>query len=283
MILVTGHRGYIGSLLYNNLLDRGYDVIGIDLKEGRDILHDLDSLEESDVKIVFHLAAFPSVTYSVENPSHALMNNVLGTSRLLEWSEKRGVERFIFSSSSAVYGNDGDLGSPYALHKLMSEKECKLYADLYGLDTVCLRYFNVYSEGQPFRGGYSTVISAWMESLRGSSPLVLEGDGLQTRDFVHVDDVIDANLFAMRYNDNFGGETYDIASGETINLQTIKKYIDSRYNTSWEYRPGRFGDIKHISPGSDKMKALGWKAKIPIKLGLEKCFGENSLIRKDID
>ena len=280
MILVTGHRGYIGSRLYNKLQTQGYEVIGVDLKEGTDILH---TLPETGVTTVFHLAAFPSVAYSVENPSYTLMHNVLGTSRLLEWSKKHKVKRFVFSSSAAVYGNNGKLGSPYALHKLMSEKECKLYSDLYEMDTVCLRYFNVYSEDQEYGGPYSTVFAAWMEALRNQTSPTLEGDGSQTRDFIYVDDIVDANIFCMNYENKFDGETYDIASGKTISLEFIKKYIDSRYNVTWNQAPPRKGDVKHVSPDSNKIKNLGWYAKTPIEQGLEECFGQNSLKRKDIE
>jgi len=280
MILVTGHRGYIGSRLYSKLQADGHEVIGIDLKEGTDILH---TLPETGVTTVFHLAAFPSVAYSVESPSYTLMHNVLGTSRLLEWSKKHKVKRFIFSSSAAIYGNDGTLGSPYALHKLMSEKECKLYSDLYNMDTVCLRYFNVYSEDQGYGGPYSTVIAAWMESLRNNLPLTLEGDGSQTRDFVYLDDIVDANVFCMNHKHSFDGEAYDIASGKTISLKAIKKYIDSRYTIAWNTLPPREGDVKHVTPNFNKIKTLGWHAKTSIDQGLKKCFGKNSSIRKDIN
>ena len=157
MILVTGHRGYIGSHLYDDLVDLGHEVRGIDLKEGEDILH---CLPEGQFDYVFHLAALPQVELSINHPSYTLKQNVLATSVLLEWSKNHGVKRFIFSSSAAAKGDGNGPKSPYALHKLMSEMECKLYSELYGLDTVCLRYFNVYSEDQPFGGSYSTAISA---------------------------------------------------------------------------------------------------------------------------
>lgn len=279
MILVTGHKGYIGSHLYDKLDDLGYDVLGIDLKDGIDILHNLPDI---DVEVVFHMAAFPSVAYSVENPSYTMMHNVLGTSRLLEWSKKHNVKRFIFSSSAAVYGNDGVLGSPYALHKAISEMECKLYSDLYGLDTVCLRYFNVYSEDQEYGGTYSTVIAAWMHALRTGSSPVLEGDGKQTRDFIYLEDIVDANLFCMKSKKQFNGRVYDIASGKTISLEYIKNYLDTRYNIDWNHKSPRQGDVKHVSPDTSKMTKLGWSAKTSIEQGLQKCFGKIYLERKDI-
>ena len=152
-ILVTGHKGFIGSRVFAALPEG--QRVGIDLKEGEDLLEQLPNIQ---VDTVFHLAAHPSVGYSVENPSYTLKHNVLGTSRVLEWAKNHGAKRVVFSSSAAIYGNGDGPNSPYGLHKLMSELECKLYSDLYDLDTVCLRYFNVYSEDQKYGGSYSTVI-----------------------------------------------------------------------------------------------------------------------------
>ena len=160
--LVTGHKGYIGNHLYNSLAAHGYDVYGIDLKQGDDILY---SLPNEQFDCVFHLAAIPSVPYSVLHPSYTLRQNVLVTSKLLEWGSKHGVRRLVFSSSAAAV----DIKSPYGLHKRMGEMEFKLYSELYDLDTVCLRYFNVYSEDQKHGGAYSSVISAWMHALRAVS------------------------------------------------------------------------------------------------------------------
>ena len=193
-VLITGYKGYIGNHLYNSIDKENMIVKGIDLKDGDDILH---CLPNEDFDYVFHLAAFPKVQYSIEKPSYTLQQNVLVTSKLLEWSLEHKVKRFIFSSSAAV--NQGDPKSPYGLHKLMSERECKLYSELYGLDTVCLRYYNVYSKDQPYNGSYSTVISSWIEMLKNNKPLIIYGDGEQTRDFIHVDDVVSANLFCLNY------------------------------------------------------------------------------------
>ena len=149
-VLVTGHKGYIGSRLYKDLKRLGHDVSGIDLKDGVDILY---CLPDESFDYVFHLAAMPKVSFCMTNPAYTMRQNVFVTSTLLEWAKDHDVKRVIFSSSAAVYGNvDGFPSSPYGLHKLMSEMECRLFSKLYGLDTVCLRYFNVYSEDQPFGG-----------------------------------------------------------------------------------------------------------------------------------
>jgi nucleoside-diphosphate-sugar epimerase len=271
VILVTGHRGYIGSRLSSSLIERGCSVIGIDLKDNKNILYHLSNIKEK-VDTIFHLAAIPSVSYSVENPSYSLMQNVLGTSTVLEWAMKNNVNRVVFSSSAAIYGNGNGPTSPYGLHKLMSEKECKLYSDLYGLDVVCLRYFNVYSEDQEYGGAYSTVISAWMEMIRQGKDLRFEGDGQQTRDFIYIDDIVDANIFCMLYKDRFKAECFDIASGKTISLNMLRTMIEKYQNPKWIMKPERKGDVKYVSPDVSKINQIGWQAKIPIEKGIKKCF-----------
>jgi UDP-glucose 4-epimerase len=271
-ILVTGHKGYIGSHLYTNLREMGHDVRGIDLKDGNDIKH---SLPNSDFDYVFHMAALPSVQYSVENPSYTMLQNVYATSVLLQWAKEHGVKRVIFSSSAAAIGENGHQTSPYGMHKKISEMECKLYSQLYGIDTVCLRYFNVYSEYQEYGGAYSTVIAAWMHMISIDKPLRIDGDGEQTRDFIHVDDIVSANIFCMNYENDFNGDILNIASGESVSLKYIKSFIDSKNkDIKWNIMPDREGDIKHSMSDIKKILDLGWSPNISISDGLEKCFGE---------
>lgn len=266
-ILVTGHCGFIGKKIFTALKNQSHDVTGIDLKEGTDLLHCLPN-EKFD--FVFHLAALPSVQFSIENPFYSMRNNVLGTSKLLEWSLNNGVKRVIFSSSAAV--NDGNPKSPYGLQKYLSELECKLYSEVYRLDTVSLRYYNVYSEDQKFGGPYSTAISAWMEMIRQNKPLRLDGDGEQTRDFIYVDDIVSANLFCMNYDGQLKGSTLDIGTGRSISLNYVKNYINSVCDVEWDYQPPRTGDIRNSKADITKISSLGWSSKINIDEGLEKCF-----------
>jgi len=266
-ILVTGHKGFIGSRLFEALPKD--QRIGIDLKAGEDLL---DQLPDVQVDIVFHFAALPSVGYSVENPSYTLKHNVLGTSRVLEWAKDHGARRVVFSSSAATYGNGNGPNSPYGLHKLMSEMECKLYSDLYGLDTICLRYFNIYSEDQEYGGSYSTVISAWMELIKQNKPLRIDGDGEQTRDYVHVDDIVSANLFCANYEGRFDGSCFDVGTGEAVSLNSIKESVEKRYKVKWQKSPEREGDVKHALANVVPLRDLGWAADIKIAEGLKKCF-----------
>ena len=269
--LITGHKGYIGSHLFQRLIDLGHDVVGIDLKDGEDILH---CLPNENFDHVFHLAAQPRVEFSVQHPSYTMKQNVLVTSTLLEWAKDHGAKRVIFSSSAALKGSgDGIPTSPYGLHKLMSEMECRLFSELYGLDTVCLRYFNVYSENQEFGGSYSTVISAWMEMIRQGLPLRIDGDGYQSRDFIHVSDVVDANISAMESNSWFGGKHYNVGTGQSVSIKYIKNFINSRYDVEWICAPERKGDIKHsLADVSNTKIDLDWEPSTSIVQGLKKCF-----------
>tara|TARA_B100000035_G_scaffold182677_1_gene155972 strand:- start:840 stop:1655 length:816 start_codon:yes stop_codon:yes gene_type:complete len=264
-ILVTGYKGYIGSRLYKKLINLGYDVDGIDLKDNKNII---DCLPDENYDFVFHLAAFPSVQFSVENPSYTMKNNVLSSSVLLEWCVKNKVKRLIFSSSAAAI----NIESPYGLQKRITEKECKLFSKLYGLDTVCLRYYNVYSEDQEFNGPYSTVINHWMNSIKNNQPLFLDGDGEQTRDFIHVDDVVGANIFCMNVENNFNGDVIDVGVGVETSLRKIKFYIDQTNHVSWIERPQRNGDIKKSKSNPTKLISLGWEPNISIQEGLKRCF-----------
>jgi len=269
--LVTGHKGYIGNKMYKRLLELGHNVRGIDLKEGENII---SCLPDDHFDYVFHFAALPRVEYSVENPSYTMKQNVLSTSILLEWAKKHDVKRVIFSSSSATIGDGIGPKSPYGLQKLISEMECKLYSQLYKLDTVSLRYFNVFSEDQEYGGAYSTVICAWMEMLKKDQRIILEGDGTQTRDFVHVNDIIDVNLFCMNYKENFNGITYEVGTGVSISINAIKNIVNKYHTIDWVFKPARKGDVKHTLADISKLKNIGWCAKIKPSVSIDKCFKE---------
>ena len=260
-ILVTGHRGYIGKHLFNKLKSLSYDVYGIDLKDGLDVLF---NLPDKDFDIVFHLAALPSVSFSVDNPSYSYRHNSYATSVLLEWAKNHGVSRFIFSSSAAVYGDGSDPVSPYGLQKLLSEKECKL----------SLRYFNVYSQDQQYGGPYSTVISAWMEMVRQCRPLCINGTGEQIRDFVHVDDIVAANMFCMNYKEELNGDAYDVGTGENFSLNQVRDIILSTIKADFATKPARAGDIGESKISNNNLMSIGWSPQVDFKKQIIKYFTE---------
>ena len=269
-ILVTGHRGYIGSHLFQELQDQGFKPKGIDLKEGEDICF---CLPNEDFDYVFHFAALPRVEFSVLNPSYTSKANVYATSVLLEWAKNHKVKRVILSSSSSVNGHgDGIPLSPYALQKLINEQECQLYSRLYNLDTVCLRYFNAYSADQPYGGAYSTAISAWMEMLDSGRPLRIDGDGEQKRDLVYVKDIVSANLCAMNFKGCFSGESMDVGTGKCVKMNYIKNFIDQRCNPTWVHAEERAGDSRKTLANTEKLRKLGWSPSIDIDEGLDLCF-----------
>ena len=287
--LVTGHKGYIGAHLIKKLQKLGHEVQGIDLQEeySKDInsLQGLAPDEEGNFhphywnfkpEYVFHMACFPRVAYSVENPVLTMKNNIMVGTHVLNFARKVGAKRVIYSSSSSIKGNGHGPESPYALQKMVTELECRLYAKLYGLDTVSLRYFNVYSEDQETNGSYGTAIANWMQSIRDKKVPYITGDGEQRRDMVHINDVVSANIFAMNFDRyNFSGDVYDIGTGTNISLNEIKEIIQKHFPTvSFDYVEPRPGDVSVTKAEVRKLGNIGWNAEINIKNGIDSCFKE---------
>lgn len=302
-VLVTGCAGFIGSSFCRTFMRRfpGATVLGLDdFSTGRrDAVPEGVQLFEGSVAdvgtvaallgehrpdTVFHFAALPRVSFSVENPALTTQVNVLGTATLLEQSAKHGVKRLVFSSSSSVYGNADVLPtaeathqprpeSPYALQKYVGEQFCQLFSRTYGLDTVCLRYFNVYGPGQYGDSAYSTVVSAWLEKLYfpGGGQPFLEGDGLQSRDFCYVDDVAEANILAMECTRPFGGVPLNIAGGAAVTLREVREAIERATGRTLqlEQRPPRVGDVRHtLASVAAAGEQLGYRPQVPFAEGL---------------
>jgi len=283
--LVTGYKGYIGSKLYKELINQGHEVIGIDLQDGHDInkyLH--HGLNKNSFhpayynfkpEYIFHLAYIPRVAYSVENPVETTENNILCTTNVLNFAKSVGAKRVIFSSSSSVVGDGEGPVSPYALQKLYDEMQCRLWSKIYGLDTVCLRYFNVYSEDQQAKTAYATAIANWMHHIREDKTPFLNGDGENRRDMLHVDDAVSANIFAMNYDGLFSGKSYDVGTGENTSLNEIIEIIHSYFpEVVFEKRPPRKGDVLLTRAKTSDLKKLGWQTKIEIKDGINSCFSK---------
>lgn len=282
--LVTGHKGYIGSKVYEELKSQGHDVLGIDLKEdiSKDILHYFKEDHEGQFhpyyssfrpEYIFHLACIPRVAYSVEEPIKTMENNVLATSYVLNFARKNNVKRVIYSGSSSVVGNGNGPASPYGLQKLISEQECRLYAELYGLDTVTLRYFNVYSPCQKVEGPYATAVANWMHAIRTGKNPYITGNGRQRRDMAYLDDIVSANIFAMNYSENFEGRNYDVGTGENISLNEIKEIvIKHNPNVKFDYIEERVGDVFCTKANIEPLSQLGWEPKFSISKGINRCF-----------
>jgi UDP-glucose 4-epimerase len=216
-------------------------------------------------KYVFHLAALPRVEPSIQDPAKYHVSNVDATLKIFIAAKEAGVERVIFSSSSSVYGNseiiptpeDSSLDpmSPYALHKLIGEQYLELFSKLYGLNSVSLRYFNVYGEGQPSQGAYVPVMGIFFRQSLASQPLSITGDGEQTRDFVNVVDVAKANLAAATADLENGHHVFNIGSGKNSSIKNIASQISPNHTNL----PPRFEPSVTLADISKAEEKLGWK------------------------
>jgi UDP-glucose 4-epimerase len=282
--LVTGHRGYIGSRVYKELQSLGHEVVGIDLQDGEDILDCLkpnsDGTFDPDSKwalfrpeYIFHLAAIPRVAYSVEKPVHVIENNVLSSLYILEFARFCGARRVIYSSSSSVVGNGLGPENPYGASKYMPESMCGVYTRLYGLDTVCLRYFNVYSPCQKAEGPYATAVANFMEFIRQDKNPFITGDGEQRRDMSHLVDVVSANIFCMNYEGKFDGVFVDVGTGTNISLNEVKLIAQELFpQVTFEYIADRAGDVLETCADTTKLENFGWEASRPVFSGIKECF-----------
>ncbi len=275
-LLVTGHRGYIGGNLFKKLQESGHNVRGIDLKEGKDIIEGITFEDDFTPEVIFHLAAIPRVVYSVENPVEVMRNNIQSTSVVLEYAKEVGA-MVVYSSSSSVEGNGSGPESPYALSKLVGELETLLYNRLYGIDTVALRYFNVYSVDQVADGPYATCVANWRRFIKDGETPYITGTGDQRRDMAHVSDVVSANIFCMenRDNQNLVGKTFDVGTGNNISINEMKKIAnESLPDLQFRYVEPRPGDVMLTKANIQPFLDLGWKPEVNIEKGIESCFVE---------
>lgn len=282
--LVTGHKGYIGSRIYAQLEKEGHEVMGIDLKEEypKDINKVLAEGDDGKFhphyfnfrpEFIFHTACFPRVGLGIEQPVNTMKNNVLAGSVVLNFARKVGsVKKLVYSSSSSIAGNGSGPTTPYALQKLTTEMECKIYSEIYGLDTVSLRYFNVYSEDQPADGAYATAVSNWMKCIRQNKRAFITGDGEQRRDMIHVQDVVSANLFFMNTSHKSHGNIYDVGTGNNISLNELKEIIQKYHNIEFDYKPSRLGEVTNTKANIEPLRELGWNFTRTIRKGMDDCF-----------
>jgi UDP-glucose 4-epimerase len=254
--LVTGGAGFIGSNLVDRLIADGHQVtIFDDLSTGFEeninpkatfYKVDISNMDDyypfyfNDVDVIFHLACLARVQPSIENPMEYHKTNVNGTLNLLEMARKFNIKRFVFSSSSSVYGDveEKDLPtieesnlnpmSPYALHKLIGEQYCKLYSKLYDLETVCLRYFNVYGERQNTEGAYCLVMGVFAGQLLNGGPMTINGDGEQLRDFTYVGDVVDANIKCATTGIMWNGDVINIGAGDNRSVNDVADLLGGK-------------------------------------------------------
>lgn len=289
-VLVTGGGGFVGSHVVDALVARGDDVHVVDTFcagrfEDRINAHatyhevDIRSLEAisslmQGVRAVFHLAALPRVQYSIENPIETFGVNVEGTLALLKAAADAKVSRFVFSSSAAVYGDQSTMPlaekmspapkSPYALHKEMGEQACSLWSELYGLETVSLRYFNIYGPRLDPNGAYALAIGKFLRLRKEGAPIEIWGDGTNTRDYVHVSDVARANVLAATSSKVGKGEVINIGTGRETDVNTLARLIGGELtHVESRVEPGRAqADIRRAK------ELLGWESTIALEDGI---------------
>jgi UDP-glucose 4-epimerase len=304
-VLVTGGAGFIGSHIVDRLMAEGHDVGVVDNfttgdtrnlakhLDKRIAIHHVDIRDYDTVRkivreyrSVIHQAALVSVARSVEEPGLVNDVNVTGTLNLLRAAVESKVDRFVYASSSSVYGDTETLpkresmgtvpSSPYGTSKLAAENYCRVFAKVYGLKTVSLRYFNVYGPRQK-GGSYSGVIPAFIKSAsEGKAPTVY-GDGLQTRDFTFVQDVVDANILSLTSPRVEGGEVYNIAGGRTTSINELALMVTGMFDRADlvpVHAEPRKGDIKASYADISKAQlGIGYRAKFSLAHGLAETVG----------
>lgn len=304
--LITGGAGFIGSHLVKELVRAGQRVCVLDNFSSssaenlssvrRDIL-----LQEGDIRslpalleatrgadFVLHHAALVSVPKSLQNPQETAEINIQGTQNVLEASRRNGVKKVVFASSCAVYGNGTEIPytetaatdclSPYALSKQAAEELCQFYTRVYGLKTAILRYFNVFGPGQAPASAYAAVIAKFMHLTRKGEPLSIDGDGRQERDFIHVNDVVQANLLAA--DKAVPGETYNVGSGKSISLLELADLLErvSCRPLKRVFRSKRAADVRISCADISKISALGFRPSVALEKGLKQMWAEENSV-----
>ncbi len=288
-LVVTGGAGFIGSHLVDQLIELNHEVVVVDnLMLGKKEfvndnakfieadIRDLDKLKEifSGAEAIFHLAADPRLQVSIEDPISTHEINVTGTLNVLLVAKENNVKKVIFSSSCAIYGDQEKLPiterhstnpmNPYALHKLMGENYCRLFHQLFDIGTVCLRYFNVFGPRKLDTGSYPMVIPIFLGQKKRGEKLTIVGDGKQTRDYVYVSDVVEANIKAWQ-SDIDDGRGINIGSGVQTSVNEIAELIGGE-SVNVDARPGEMRFIE--ADNSEAKEKLNWQPVVTLKDGL---------------
>lgn len=297
--LVTGGAGFIGSNICRRLVSQGCFVRVVDnLLTGKktnlaDVMEKIEFVEADmgdeqvarsamkDIDVVLHQGALPSVPRSVDDPAATHRHCIDATFTLLMAGRDAKVKRFVYASSSAAYGDTPTLPkvetmapsplSPYAVGKLVGEYYCSVFYSVYGLETISLRYFNVFGPYQDPASQYAAAIPAFVTAILKNEPPTIYGDGEQSRDFTYVDTVVDANLLAARAKKT-KGEVVNIACGEAVTVNAIIKMINDIMgkNVRPIYAPARPGDVKHsLADITLAIKVIGFQPKVSFKNGLK--------------
>ena len=291
--LVTGGAGFIGSNLVDRLINLGHEVICIDNEsaechetfywndKAQNYKYDICNYEDIKdlfvgVDFVFHVASDARIQPAILNPRKSIESNAVGTANILELCRVNNVKRFIYSSTSSAYGKkslipnietqQSDPLTPYSAAKVFGENLARVYYNLYGLETISLRYFNVYGDRQPLKGQYAPVIGLFMKQHEEGKPVTVVGDGLQRRDFTHVSDVVEANIISTEVTTGFG-EVYNIGFGSNYSILDIANTISNDF----KFIPPRVGEVQETLASNLKFKDLtGWMPKVSLMEWIQK-------------
>ncbi len=301
MYLVTGGAGFIGSHIVDALVRQGVRVKVMDnfyagkRENLKDVIHKIKLIKGDirnfrtvkkamgGVRYVFHQAALRSVPKSLDNPSEFNEVNVAGTLNLLLAARESKVKRFVFASSSSVYGDITKLPekesfvpqpiSPYAVTKWMGEVYCRLFTKLYGLPTISLRYFNVFGPRQSLENKYAVVVPKFITCLLKNQPPPIHGDGKQSRDFTYVDNVVKANLLALKHSSKSVGQVFNIACGQAYTVLELVRRLNQLIGKKIKpvFTPPRPGDVQHTRADVSRAKRyLGFARYVDFEEGLRR-------------
>lgn len=296
-VLITGVAGFIGSNLAASCIEAGWDVTGVDnlsnghvefLPKGVKFIaanfdHDrvLQKIRDQQFNAVIHLAAVPRVSYSVEHPIETNHVNVTSSLNLIE-ACRGNVNRVVFASSSSVYGGAEVLPtretcpknpkSPYSHQKSIIEDYLRLYHELYNLDSASLRFFNVFGKHALGASAYATALASWMTSVMSNKPMRSDGDGSQSRDLCHVDNVVHACMLAAEISEPLKADVFNVACGDRTSNKEILQYLMSRYPDAQKIdAPWRPGDVMHTQADISKIQdQLGYEVQTTVWEGIEK-------------
>ena len=269
-ILVTGGVGFIGSNLIKGLVDLNFELVSLDNYSTGSKINELDGVKyiEDDVlnidnivndfDLCFHLAAQSRVQPSFDNPEKSLNTNVLGTSRVIEWSRINNT-KVVYAGSSSKHHKPSE--SPYAMYKFLGEEVCKLYKESYNVNVEIARFYNVYGPGENIDEIYGNVIGIWISKIMKGEPLPIVGDGEQKRDFIHVHDIVDA-LKKIAFSDLHHEDAWELGTGISYSINNVFQFFNKRFDISSINIPDQPGNYrKTLRENDDTLKLLNWYPK----------------------
>ena len=300
--LVTGGAGFIGSNLVDELIDSGHEVVVIDNEssdchenfywneKAENHKHDICDYDNilplfKGVDVVFHAAAESRIQPAILNPTLTAKTNTYGTCNVLQAARENNVKRFVYSSTSASYGLKNispvdenmipDCLNAYSITKVAGEHLCKMYHDMYGMETISFRYFNVYGNRQPIKGQYAPVIGLFLRQHANGEPMTVVGDGLQRRDFTNVKDVVNANILAATTtNTDAFGEVMNVGTGVNWDIFDLVRMVGGE-DANFKHIPPRTAEVRVSKANNRKIKSLlGWEPTVSLSEWIRTCKKE---------